>query len=87
MAYISASTVYQQQLDLGEIMACGIRSSDENTKEFQNLSDWTSYSYEKLLNKLSGYIENDEARIYTVASTRFDKSTNLIRPLHIATIV
>ena len=62
-------------------MACGTRcdKKDSINKEFQDLSGWDTFSLERLQNTLSGNIENDEVRVYTVASTRFDENANAIR--------
>lgn len=60
-------------------MACGSRPNKEDDKEFQDLSGWDTFSLERLQNTLSGHIENDEARVYNVKSTRFDEKANVIR--------
>lgn len=60
-------------------MTCGSRPNKEEYKRFQDLSGWGAFSLERLQNTLSGYIENDEVRVYTVASTFFDKKENVFR--------
>jgi len=54
-------------------MGCVPCSSAEGNdeKKFQDLSGWKPTSLNRLRNQLIGRHDNDEARVYTVASTRF----------------
>ena len=60
-------------------MACGSSKDIDYNKEFQDLNGWKSYTLKDLLNRLSNQIDNDEVRVYTVASTCFDKNSKIIR--------
>lgn len=61
-------------------MACGTRCGikDVINKDFQDLSGWKSNTLDDLQKTLGGQIDDTEVRVYTVASTYFDKNTNVI---------
>lgn len=59
-------------------MACGSSKDNGYNKEFQDLNGWKSYILKDLLNRLSNQIDNNEVRVYTVASTWFDKNAKII---------
>lgn len=63
-------------------MVCGNECGSNNieNKEYQDLNNWEGISLEALLSRLEGQ-PSDEVRVYTVATTRLDKSTNVIRHL------
>lgn len=63
-------------------MGCSTDCGTENieNKEYQDLSEWKGITLKELLSRLEGQ-SRDEVRVYTVATTRLDKSTNIIRHL------
>jgi len=54
-------------------MGCGdCPEEDDQDKEFQDLKGWEAYSLNALYDRLYNQFRNDEVRVYTVASTKFD---------------
>ena len=62
-------------------MACGARCGKKDiiNKKFQDLSGWKPNTLNDLKKIIGGQIDDTEVRVYTVASTYFDKNDNLIR--------
>lgn len=61
-------------------MKCGTCAINEFDKKFQDLSSWNNYTLEDLRKRIEGKIsDDDEVRVYTVATTWFDKNFQMIR--------
>ncbi|MBE7525999.1 hypothetical protein HS096_07045 [candidate division WWE3 bacterium] len=60
-------------------MACGVGCSTEDieNKEYQDLSGWRGVTLRELLSRLVGKV-TEEVRIYTVATTKFNKDSKII---------
>jgi hypothetical protein len=59
------------------VCSSGCGTEDIEDKKFQDLSGWIGVTLEDLLNRLGGQID-DEIRVYTVATTRLDKNSNIV---------